>query len=69
MRTNPMGIRAPYLSVTAPNTKRIKMSPATAIMLVIQISSLLKWSVSLTSGSSGAMENQMKNAIKKDHHE
>lgn len=69
MRTAPIGILAPYLSQTAPKTKRMKMSPVTATMLVIQISLLLSSRVIRISGSKGAMENQIKNAMKNDHHE
>ncbi len=69
IRTKPMGRRAPSLSVTAPNMKRQKMSPVTATMLVVHMSCLLISSEFLTSVSKGAMENQMKNAMKKDHHE
>ena len=40
IKTNPMGMRAPSLSVTAPRRKRQKISPVTATMLVVQISFL-----------------------------
>lgn len=69
MSTAAIGRRAPYLSQTAPNTKRMTISPLTATMLVIQMSPLERSKVSRTSVSKGAMENQMKKAIKKDHQE
>jgi hypothetical protein len=69
MSTAAMGRRAPYLSQTAPKTNRITMSPETATILVIQMSPFDNSNVSLTSGSNGAMENQMKKAIKNDHQE
>ena len=69
IKTNPMGMRAPSLSVTAPRRKRQKISPVTATMLVVQISFLDNFKVFFTSGKRGAMENQMKKAMKKDHQE
>lgn len=64
-----MGMRGPYLSHKGPLMKRKKMVPATEQILDVQISFLVKPSVSLTSGSRGAIANQMKNAMKKQNHE
>ena len=68
IRTQPIGIRAPYLSQTAPKTNLMQMSKATAQMLVVQISLVLRLRSSLIWGRRGAMANQMKKAMKKDHH-
>ena len=68
-KTNTIGKRAPHLSVIGPKRKRQKMPPTTNTMLVVQISFLSNSSVSFTSGRRGAMENHMKYAIIKDHHE
>mmetsp|Transcript_2639 Transcript_2639/g.3513 ORF Transcript_2639/g.3513 Transcript_2639/m.3513 type:complete len:116 (-) Transcript_2639:207-554(-) len=69
IRITPMGIRAPNLSQTGPLTKRIKMVPATEQMLDVQICCLSIPKLFPTSLSRGAMANQIKKAIKKDHHE
>merc|ERR1719223_1520325 len=66
-RMMPIGMRAPYLSQRGPLTKRRKMVPATEQMLDVQICCLLIPRVSLTSGRSGAMANQMKKAMKKQN--
>ena len=69
IRMIPIGIRAPYLSHRGPLTNRRKIVPATEQMLDVHICCLVRPSVSLTSGRSGAIANQMKNAIKKQNHE
>ena len=66
-RIMPIGIRAPYLSHNGPFTKRKKMVPATEQILLVQTCCFVKPSVSFTSGSRGAMANQMKNAMKKQN--
>mmetsp|Transcript_53970 Transcript_53970/g.161526 ORF Transcript_53970/g.161526 Transcript_53970/m.161526 type:complete len:201 (-) Transcript_53970:403-1005(-) len=68
-RIKAMGMRAPYLSQSGPFTKRMKMVPPTEQMDDVQICCLLNESVVRTSERSGAMANQMKKAMKKDHHE
>lgn len=68
IKTTPIGIRAPYLSQTAPKTNLMQMSKETAQMLVVQISWVLRLRSTLIWGRRGAIANQMKNAIKKDHH-
>ena len=66
-RMIPMGIRAPYLSHNGPFTKRKKIVPATEQILLVQTCCFVKPSVSFTSGSRGAMANQMKKAMKKQN--
>jgi len=63
-----MGIRAPYLSHNAPNTKRMQTSKATAAMFVVHICCVDNFKSRLIIGSSGAIANHMKNAMKNDHH-
>mmetsp|Transcript_56850 Transcript_56850/g.68052 ORF Transcript_56850/g.68052 Transcript_56850/m.68052 type:complete len:217 (-) Transcript_56850:22-672(-) len=60
---------APYLSHAGPNAKRMKIVPITLTMLLVQICSLLSPRSFFISRRRGAMENQMKNAMKKAHHE
>jgi heptaprenylglyceryl phosphate synthase len=69
IKTPPIKMRDPHLSVSDPKTNRMTTSPLTAMILDNQICCLSKSSVFLISGSKGAAENQMKNAIKKDHQE
>mmetsp|Transcript_60643 Transcript_60643/g.72889 ORF Transcript_60643/g.72889 Transcript_60643/m.72889 type:complete len:105 (-) Transcript_60643:416-730(-) len=69
IRTHPMGIRAPYLSQTAPNTKRIIISNKTAQILVVQTSDALNFRSSLMMGKSGAIANHIKKAVKNPIHE
>mmetsp|Transcript_2278 Transcript_2278/g.3915 ORF Transcript_2278/g.3915 Transcript_2278/m.3915 type:complete len:206 (+) Transcript_2278:1175-1792(+) len=68
-RTTAKRMRAPYLSHAGPSANRMRMVPATLTMLAVQICFFSSWRVSLISGRSGAMANQMKNATKKFHHE
>lgn len=60
---------APYLSQSGPRRKRMKIVLPTPTMFDVQICPLVRFSVVLISPRRGAMENQMKNAIKKPHHE
>mmetsp|Transcript_13031 Transcript_13031/g.17463 ORF Transcript_13031/g.17463 Transcript_13031/m.17463 type:complete len:211 (+) Transcript_13031:1011-1643(+) len=62
-------IRGPYLSHAGPRTNRMKMVPPTPAIEDVQICCLVKSSVSLISDRSGAIANQMKKAMKKDHQE
>ena len=59
-----MGILAPYLSQRGPLMNRRKIVPKTEQMFEVQISCFVSPRVILTSESSGAMANQMKNAMK-----
>ena len=59
-----MGILAPYLSQRGPLMNRSKMVPATEQIFEVQISFFVSPRVILISASSGAMANQMKNAVK-----
>ena len=61
--------RAPYLSQPGPKIKRIKIVPATPTILDVQTSLLSKSNDFLISGNNGAMENQIKKAMKNDHQE
>lgn len=67
INTHPIGTLAPYLSQTAPNTKRMHMSKATAQMLVVQMSCDDSPRSSLIKGRRGAMANQIKKAMKNPH--
>mmetsp|Transcript_2645 Transcript_2645/g.4895 ORF Transcript_2645/g.4895 Transcript_2645/m.4895 type:complete len:221 (+) Transcript_2645:871-1533(+) len=67
INTTPIGTLAPYLSQTAPKTKRMQISKATAQILVVQMSCEESPRSSLIRGRRGAMANQMKKAMKKDH--
>mmetsp|Transcript_10214 Transcript_10214/g.24817 ORF Transcript_10214/g.24817 Transcript_10214/m.24817 type:complete len:104 (+) Transcript_10214:1361-1672(+) len=69
IKTPPIRMRDPNLSVSDPKTNRMTTSPLTARMLDNQICRVDKERVLLISGNNGAAENQMKKAIKKDHHE
>jgi len=69
IKTHPIKMRAPYLSQRGPRTNLMTIVPETEQMLDVQISSLLMPRDSLTSGSKGAIANQIKKAMKKDHHE
>ena len=60
---------APNLSHKGPMNIRITMVPAVPKRLEIQISSLVKPNVVLTSPKRGVMENQQKKATKKENHE
>ena len=59
----------PNLSHKGPRAKRRMMVPATLAILDDQSSTLVNSSVFLISGRRGAAANQIKNAIKKFHHE
>lgn len=69
IRIKPIRTRAPNLSHIGPKRKRMKMVPATELMLDVQACWPVRLRVFLISGMSGAMANQMKKATKKDHHE
>lgn len=69
INTNPIKVRAPYLSQRGPSTKRMTMVPATEQMFEVQISCLEMSREIFTSERRGEIANQMKNATKKVHHE
>jgi len=69
IKTTAIKIRAPYLSQRGPRTNRMTIVPATEQMLDVQISFASIPRESLTSESKGAIANQIKKAMKKDHHE
>jgi hypothetical protein len=69
INTIPINIRAPYLSQSGPSKKRMKIVPATEQILDVQISSFEIWRDVLTSDKRGAIANQIKKAMKNDHHE
>mmetsp|Transcript_21581 Transcript_21581/g.45634 ORF Transcript_21581/g.45634 Transcript_21581/m.45634 type:complete len:206 (+) Transcript_21581:1181-1798(+) len=69
IRSTPIRRRAPYLSHIGPLMKRMKTVPATEQMLDVQISCFEMPKVSLISGRSGAIANQMKKAVKNPIHE
>ena len=68
-RTEENSIRAPYLSHMGPNRSRTIIVPPTLAMEEVQISFFVKPNVIWISPRSGVMANQMKNAMKKAHHE
>jgi len=59
----------PNLSHKGPRAKRKRMVPATLAILDDQTSTFVRLRVLRTSGRRGAIENQMKKAMKKFHHE
>ena len=64
-KTRANRVRAPYLSQSGPNRKRTKIVPPTPTMLEVQTCCLVRPRVVRISGISGAIANQMMNAIKK----
>jgi len=69
IRTPPIKIRAPSLSVSDPKMNRMITSALTARIFDNQICLEVKSRLILISGSKGAAENQMKNAMKKENQE
>jgi hypothetical protein len=59
--------RAPYLSQAGPRRNRMKMVPATLKIEEVQSCFLSRPRSFLISVRSGAIENQMKNAMKNPH--
>jgi hypothetical protein len=68
-KTALMRMRLPYLSQSGPSRKRMKMVPPTPTMLAVHKSVADNPRDVWISDWSGVMENQMKNAQKKDTHE
>src|SRR5210317_1806983 len=68
-RTTVKRTRGPTLSQKGPRRKRMKMVPPTPTMEDVQISFFVKLSVSRISERRGAIENQMKKAMKKPNQE
>ena len=66
-RTTMKRMRAPYLSQAGPRRKRMKIVPATLKIEEVQICFLSNSRLILISGRSGAIANQMKNAMKNAH--